>query len=182
MAHLSRRGSSVQETENNTERDKATAGRCTKCATTPSWAVRGQVHPHAGSNGLIHTSSSLKHSEFLKLQVPSTVSHNEDVDIVRRDVKGHPDAHPQRSELCDSRCDYTVGFSLSARDVFQQWNFPCLLYMRWKDLPGSQTPRLQCRSALVPRFWSGKRPRRCQVQQTSHVDHEESGDGGDKDG
>ena len=49
-----------------TQGDKQIRAGAQKCATTASGTVLRQAQQHSGSIGLIHTSSSLKHVDFLK--------------------------------------------------------------------------------------------------------------------
>ena len=74
MAHLSQCGLSVlmKVKLRTTEHKRACASNCALTSTSLS--------PHkSGSNGLFHTSSCLKHLDFLKVKVPDTVSHDEEI-------------------------------------------------------------------------------------------------------
>ena len=74
MAHLSQCGMSVlmEVMLRTTENKRACASNCALTSTPLS------LHK-SGSISLFHTSSCLKHLDFLKVKVPDTVSHNEGI-------------------------------------------------------------------------------------------------------
>ena len=92
MAHLSQCGLSVLVIvkPRTTENKRACASNCALTSTSLS------LHK-SGSNGLFHTSSCLKHIDFLKVKVPDTVSHNERICPPLRPLSQSVDLKYQRS-------------------------------------------------------------------------------------
>ena len=92
MAHLSQCGLSVLVIvkPRTTENKRACASNCALTSTSLS------LHK-SGSNGLFHTSSCLKHLDFLKVKVPDKVSHNERICPPLRSLSQSVDRKYQRS-------------------------------------------------------------------------------------
>ena len=92
MAHLSQCGMSVlmKVKLRTTENMCTCASNCAPTSTSLS------LHK-SGSNGLFHTSSCLKHLDFLKVKVPDTVSHNEGISPPLRSLPQSVEREYQRS-------------------------------------------------------------------------------------
>ena len=100
MAHLSQCGMSVLMNVKlrTTENERACASNCALTSTSLS------LHK-SGSNGLFHTSSCLKHLDFLKEKVPDTVSHIEGICPPLRSL---PQSVEREHQRCSSRSDFQV--------------------------------------------------------------------------